>query len=231
MTSPVMKHRTLLALLLLLLQTLCHADHVIVSGGPSLKRWEHYRVPEDQHDKWWGNFIHGGTMRMDEVRRVYGKNAPLVWIVYRPGYEMRGREDGKNYVSMINGQASKRNATLIWINSGSDLIRALNSRQRGSVQTFDFFGHSNKHCFCLDYGTEIIATSTQWLHETELGRINSSIFARNAYCKSWGCHTGESMSAYWKAKLGVPLEGARGKTDYRSLSQGKFPAVSGGWAR
>ena len=231
MTSPVMKHRSLLALLLLLLQTLCYADHVIVSGGPSLKRWENYRVPQDQHDKWWGNFIHGGTMRMDEIRRVYGANAPLVWIVYRPGYEMRGREDGKNYVSMINGQASKRRATLIWINSGSDLIRALNSRGRGSVQTFDFFGHSNKHCFCLDYGTEIIAVSTQWLHESELGRISSSIFARNAYCKSWGCHTGESMSGIWKSKLGVPLEGARGKTDYRSLSQGKFPAVSGGWVR
>jgi hypothetical protein len=39
------------------------------------------------------------------------------------------------------------------------------------------------------------------------------------------------MSARWKAALGVPLEGARGKTDYRALAQGKFPAVSGGWAR
>lgn len=227
----VMTRRLLLALLCLLLQSFCWAEHVIVSGGPSLKRWEHYRVPEDQHDKWWANFIRGGTMRMDEIRQVYGKEVSIVWMVYRPAYEMRGREDKQNYISMISGQASKRGVSLVWVNSGADLIRALNSRKRGSIQTFDYFGHSNKHCFCLDYSSEIIATSTQWLHESELGRINSSVFARNAYCKSWGCHTGESMSAHWKSKLGVPLEGARGKTDYRSLSQGKFPAVSGGWAR
>jgi hypothetical protein len=226
-----MNRRISLILLLLLLQSVGWADHVIVSGGPSLKRWEQYRVPEDQHDRWWANFIRGGTMRMDEIRKAYGNEAPLVWIVYRPAYEMRGREDGQNYVSMIEQQASKRNASLIWIRSGPDLIRAMNSRRRGSIQTFDYFGHSNKHCFCLDYGTEIIATCTQWLHENELGRIRSSVFARHAYCKSWGCHTGESMSGQWKSKLGVTLEGARGKTDYRSLARGEFPAVSGGWAR
>lgn len=221
----------LLTLICCVLSPFSWADHVIVSGGPSLKRWESYRVPEDQHDRWWANFIRGGTMRMDEIRQAYGKNAPIVWIVYRPGYDMRGREDKQNYISMINQQASKRGASIVWINTGADLIEALNSRGRGSIQTFDYFGHSNKHCFCLDYGTEIIATCTQWLHESELGQIRSSVFARNAYCKSWGCHTGESMSAIWKSKLGVPLEGARGKTDYRSLSQGKFPAVTGGWVR
>jgi hypothetical protein len=226
-----MNHRILLILLLVLSQSMSWADHVIVSGGPSLKRWEKYRVPEDQHDRWWANFIRGGTLRMDEIRNVYGNQAAIVWIVYRPAYEMRGREDGQNYVSMIQQQASKRGASLIWIRSGSDLIRTLNTRGRGAIQTFDYFGHSNKHCFCLDYGTEIIATCTQWLHENELGRIRSSVFARNAYCKSWGCHTGESMSGHWKSQLGVALEGAKGKTDYRSLADGKFPAVSGGWVR
>ena len=226
-----MNRRMIAILLLLLLQSMSWAEHVILSGGPSLKRWEHYRVPEDQHDRWWANFIRGGTLRMDEIRKVYGNEAAIVWIVYRPAYEMRGREDGLNYVGMIQQQASKRGASLIWIRTGSERIRTLNARGRGAIQTFDYFGHSNKHCFCLDYGTEIIATCTQWLHENDLGRIRSSVFARNAYCKSWGCHTGESMSGYWKSHLGVALEGARGKTDYRSLAEGKFPAVSGGWAR
>lgn len=225
-----MPHRILIALFLLL-STFAQADHVIVSGGPSVHRLERYRTAQDQHDKWWANFIRGGTMRMDEIRKVYGPQAPLVWIVYRPAYELRGREDRQNYIGMITGQAAKRNASLIWINSGSDLIRAINNRKRDSIKTFDYFGHSNKHCFCLDYGSEILAVSTQWLHENDLSRINSSVFAKNAYCKSWGCHTGESMTGQWKARLGFPLEGARGKTDYRSLSQGKLPAVSGGWVR
>ncbi len=223
--------KTLFLSLLLLFPAIVKAEHIVMSGGPSLHKWEHYRVPEDQHDKWWANFIRGGTMRMDEIRKVYGPSAKIVWIVYRPAYEMRGREDHQNYIANISGQASKRNATLIWVNTGGDAIRAMNSQPRGSVQTFDYFGHSNKHCFCLDYGTEIIAVSTQNLHERDISYIKSSIFASNAYCKSWGCHTGESMSGVWKSKLGVALEGAKGKTDYRALSQGKFPAVSGGWVR
>jgi hypothetical protein len=224
-------NKKMLTLLLLFLCNFAHADHVIVSGGCSLNRWEHYRVAQDQHDKWWGNFIRGGTMRMDEIRKAYGPSVPIIWIVYRPAYEMRGREDGKNYVGMIDQQAAKRGATLVWVNTGSGLISALNARPRGSVKSFDYFGHSNKLCFCIDYGTEILAVSTQWLHERDLGKIRSSIFASNAYCKSWGCHTGESMSAVWKSKLGIPLEGARGKTDYRALASGQYPEVSGGWVR
>lgn len=207
------------------------ADHLILSGGPSLRRWEQYRTPDEQHDRWWGNFIRGATMRIDEIHRVYGKEKKIIWMVYRPSYESRGREDGKNYISMIQEQASKRNATLVWIQSGSELIRSMNGRPAGSIETFDFFGHSNKHCFCLDYGSEIMAVSTQWLHENDIGKIRSSVFTKNAYCKSWGCHTGQSMSHVWKSKLGIALEGTRGKTDYRALAEGKFPVGHGGWVR
>jgi hypothetical protein len=216
---------------LFLLTTLSFADHLIVSGGPSLNRWEKYRPQEDQHDRWWGNFIRGATLRMDEIHRVYGNEKNIVWLVYRPSYDSRGREEGKNYLSMIQQQATKRNVSLIWINTGGDMIRSINSRPGRSIETFDYFGHSNKHCFCLDYGSEIIAVSTQWLHENDLGRIRSSAFAQNAYCKSWGCHTGQSMSLVWKQKLGFALEGTRGKTDYRALAEGKFPVGHGGWVR
>jgi hypothetical protein len=83
----------------------------------------------------------------------------------------------------------------------------------------------------LEYGAEILAVSTAWLHERDLGRIKSGVFARNAYCKSWGCYTGESMSAVWKRALGVPLEGAKGPTNYQAISFGKLPTVSGSWVR
>ena len=83
----------------------------------------------------------------------------------------------------------------------------------------------------FDYGNDIIAASTAWLHERDLPRIKSSIFASNAYCKSWGCHTGESMSAVWKRATGYSLEGARGPTTYTVVGQGKMPAVKGSWVR
>jgi hypothetical protein len=216
---------------LLISTILSFADHLIVSGGPSLNRWEKYRPQEDQHDRWWANFIRGATLRIDEIHRVYGKEKNIVWLVYRPSYDSRGREDGKNYISMIQQQATKRNVSLVWINSSGEMIRAINGRPGRSIETFDYFGHSNKHCFCLDYGSEIMAVSTQWLHENDIGRLRSSVFAENAYCKSWGCHTGQSMSLVWKQKLGIALEGTRGKTDYRALAEGKFPVGHGGWVR
>ena len=42
--------------------------HVILCGGPALRKWEDLRVEEDQHDRWWGNFIRASTIRIDEIR-------------------------------------------------------------------------------------------------------------------------------------------------------------------
>ncbi len=219
------------ALLLFLFIQSAQAEHVIVCGGPALRKWENFRVQDDQHDRWWANFVRASTLRMAEVRLAYGKDAPLVWLVYRPAYEARGREDGKPYTSWIAEQAAKRNATLIWFNSTGDYISKINSRPRGSVETFDYFGHSNKHAFMFDYGCDIMAVSTAWLHERDIPRLKSSIFTNNAYCKSWGCHTGSSMSNSWKRHMGIALEGAMGKTLYTGVGQGQMPQGFGGWKR
>ncbi len=215
----------------LLLFLPCHAEHVIVTGGPALRKWENFRVQKDQHDRWWANFVRASTLRMAEIRKAYGSDAPLVWMVFKPGYVTRGREDGKPYTTWITELAAERRATLIWFDNGGSFISAFNSRPRGSVKTFDYIGHSNRFCFMFDYGNDIMASSTAWLHERDLPRIKGSVFDRNAYCKSWGCHTGESMSAIWKNSIGVPLEGAKGPTDYTVISQGIMPVVKGSWAR
>jgi hypothetical protein len=222
--------KALLISLFLLIQA-GNAEHVIVCGGPALRKWENYRVTDDQHDRWWANFVRASTLRMAEIRLAYGRDAALVWLVYRPGYEARGREDGKPYTNWIAEQAAKRGATLIWFSSGGDYISKINSRPRGSVQTFDYFGHSNKFAFLFDYGSDIMAASTAWLHEREIPRLKSSIFAGNAYCKSWGCHTGASMSSVWKRHMGIALEGANGKTVYIQVGQGQMPTGYGGWVR
>jgi hypothetical protein len=221
----------LLAVLSLTLSSLASAEHVILTGGCALRKWENYRVPQDQHDRWWANFIRASTLRMAEIRTAYGKDAPLVWMVYQPSYSARGREDGKAYTTWISQLAAERRATLIWINNGGDFIRALNSRPRGTVQTFDYFGHSNRYCFLLDYSNEIMAACSAWVHEKDLPRINASVFARNAYCKSWGCHSAESMSDKWKSATGCTLEAATGATNYDKVGQGTLPTATSGWTR
>ncbi len=160
-----------LLFLLFLLSQAAQAEHVIVAGGPALRKWENYRVPDDQHDRWWANFIRASTLRMAEIRTAYGTDAPLVWFVYRPGYEARGREDGKPYTTWIAEQAAKRRCTLVWFNSTGDYISKINSRPRGSVKTYDYFGHSNKYAFMFEYGNEIMAVSTATLHERDLPRL------------------------------------------------------------
>lgn len=205
------------------------SDHVILAGGPALRKWENLRVEKDRHDRWWANFIHASTMRMDNIRASYGPSAKLIWLVHKAGYIARASEDGKPYTEWIAGQATKRGAKLIWVDSGASVIRAINSRPAKSITTFDFFGHSNKYCFLLDYSSDIIGVSTAWLHEKDLYKIKSSVFSSNAICKSWGCHSGESMNYFWRAATGKEIIGARGKTDYTSLSKGKMPAINGSW--
>ncbi|NWK54057.1 hypothetical protein HW115_00415 [Verrucomicrobiaceae bacterium N1E253] len=223
----------LLILLMLGLLGLANAaeHHVILCGGPALRKWENLRVERDQHDRWWANFIRASTLRMVEIRRAYGKEAKITWIVYRPGYVARGAEDGKPYTKWITEQATKRNVTLRWVSSGSAAISAINNHPSKSVVTFDFFGHSNKFCFLLDYSSYIMGVSKAWIHQNELGKIRSSIFARHAQCQSWGCHTGESMSAVWKRQTGKTLIGVRGKTNYEAVGQGRMPTVNGSWVR
>jgi len=63
------------------------------------------------------------------------------------------------------------------------------------------------------------------------GEIDRRAFARGAFIKSWGCHTGESMSAKWKSATGVAMEGARGPTSYVVVGQGQLPIVKGSWVR
>lgn len=168
---------------------------------------------------------------MAEIRKAYGSEAALVWMVFKPSYIARSSEDGKPYLQWIAEVAAERRAKLVWFQSSADFIQTMNSRPAGSVLTFDYFGHSNRHAFMFDYGNDIMAASTAWLHEQDLARIRHGIFRRNAYCKSWGCHTGESMSGYWQRALGVPLEGAKGPTNYRVISFGRLPEVNGSWAR
>lgn len=204
-------------------------DHVILCGGPASRQWEDLRVERDRHDRWWANFIRASTMRMDELRRVYGADAKVTWIVYKNGYQVRGRDDGKPYTTWIIEQATKRRAKLVWISTSPQAIAAINNH--ADIVTFDFFGHSNRYAFMLDYGSDIMAVSQCWIHERDLSKISRRAFNKNAYCQSWGCHTGESMSAVWKRTLGTTLIGAQGKTDYAALSFGKMPTVSGKWIR
>lgn len=219
--------KPLFLLFLVLSSAFAEANHMILCGGPALRKWEDLRIKPDRHDQWWANFIRASTIRIDELRRVYGEGASVTWIVYKPGYVLRGKEDRKPYVTWITEQAQKRNVKLKWVSSSQQTMSAINSAPSRSVKTFDYFGHSNKHCFMLDYGCSIMGASTAWLHERDCRKIRRSIFAQDAICRSYGCHTAKSMSVYWNNALGIVLYGALGKTDYSGVGRGDLPKIAG----
>ena len=181
----------------------------------------------------WANFVRASTIRIAQIQQQ-DPAARITWIVYRPGYATRGKEDGKPYTRWIADLASKYKIRLVWVNSADQAIRALNSSPRfhgDKVESFYYFGHSNCYAWMLDYGNNIMAVSTEWIHETDLNRIRRDIFTPQSDCWSFGCYTGASMSRWWKRIVGVPLWGNTESTRYGPVSDGRLPEGAGKWVK
>jgi hypothetical protein len=201
-----------------------NGEYVLLIGGPSLMVWEKYK--QQPHDHWWANFVRAGRIRTEQIRAT-DPNAKITWLVYRQGYKDRAVQEKMDLFGFIDSVREKYDLNLVYFNNGNDVINYLNSGQpRDSVKVVDFeyFGHSNAKCFMFDYSSNIESACKSWLHEDELRKINGRVFARGAFTKSWGCHTGESMSKKWYAATGVPMWGVIGKTQYM---MDELPVITG----
>src|SRR6266487_235188 len=170
-------------------------EYIILVGGPSMYQWEKYKVYP--HDHWWANFVRAARLRTEQVRAQLGPDAKITWLVYKQGYVDRAKQENQDLIGLIESVREKFNLNLVWFHAGSE-----------------FFGHSNRACFMFDYSNNIDSACKSWLHEDELTKINRRDFARGAYVRSWGCHTGESMSKKWYRATGTHMVGALGKTQF-----------------
>jgi hypothetical protein len=203
-------------------------EHVLLIGGPSLMVWEKYK--KQPHDHWWANFVRAGRIRTEQIR-AQDPNAKVTWLVYRQGYVDRAAQEKQDLLGFIDSVRDKFDLKLVYFSKGDEVINYLNNGQpRDSLKVVDFeyFGHSNRACFMFDYSSNIESACKSWLHEDELRKINGRVFARNAFVKSYGCHTGESMSKKWLAATGVPMWGVIGKTQYM---MDELPVITGTGAK
>ena len=206
-------------------------EYIIISGGPSLMEWEKFKaVP---HDRWWGNFIRPARVRIENLRKQLGPNARITWLVYRRGYERRSnRMNEPDLISNILSVRDRYGINLVWFGSGQDVVNYLNNghpRNSVKISGLEYYGHSNRACFMFDYSNEIDSASKSWLHEDELHTIRKGLFTRDAFIKSWGCHTAESMSRKWRKATGKRMIGAIGKTDYGPMYRNNWvPVLSPG---
>ena len=224
-----MKMRLFAALAAALLCPLAEAATVILTGGVALRSWENNRGPA-AHDNWWANFVRASTVEIG-LLRAQNPKARITWIIFRPSYVTRGRENGIDYVSRVTDTGRKLGVKLLWIDTAEQAFAAIaREGRREPINAFYYFGHSNAHAFMLDYSNRIIAASTQWMHEKDLAKhLSPELFHPQADCRSYGCYTGQSMSAFWKKATGVPLWGNTESTRYQPVGDGKLPVGAGKW--
>ncbi len=206
-------------------------EAILIVGGVSIWAWEKFKA--QPHDSWWMNFVRAARIRTQEIQAV-SPGLDVTWLVYRPAYIARGRQDGKDLIANINSVREAFGVKVVYFDTQPELINYINAgRPRDTVKISDleYFGHSNKACFLFDYSNNIDSASKVWLHESELGKIHRGIFARDAFVKSWGCHTGESMSAKWRSAVGLPMIGASGKTEYQTDELPIISTPGGRWTR
>lgn len=207
-------------------------ENIIICGGVTLHLWERYKA--QPHDNWWANFVRASRIRIQQIKEQ-DPNAQITWLVFKPSYITRiKQENGNDLISHIQSVRDAYGVKLIFFDRTSQLIDYLNNgqpRDRVKISLLEYFGHSNKACFMFDYSNNIDSASKVWLHENELGKIRRGIFTRDAYVKSWGCHTGESMSRKWRSATGVPMIGAVGKTQYMTHELPILSSSNGRWTR
>jgi hypothetical protein len=199
-------------------------EHVVVTGGPALRFMEHGK--DASHDFYWFNFIDASTIWLKQIKSTAPAGDLVTWLVYKPSYVSRSQELGMDLLPQIVQKAHELGVNLLWFEDKEQLINYLNQgqdRDKMKIASFDYFGHSNKACFLFDYSNRIDTMSIAYLHVIDLKHIHGHDFARDAVCKSWGCHSGEMYSKWWKDEFGVPMTGAIGKTDF---SHGGLPALS-----
>lgn len=200
-------------------------EDIVLTGGPALRFMEHGKG-NLSHDVYWFNFVDASVLRLADLKSHAKSGEVLTWLVYRPAYAARSQEMGMDLLTQIAARAKQTGATLHWFDSKEDLIAYLNQgfdRDKVKIASFDYFGHSNKACFLFDYSNVIDTMSVAWLHVKDLHMIHDDIFAEDAACKSWGCHSGEMYSQWWKGRFDVGLTGAVGKTDF---AHGGLPELS-----
>ena len=156
----------------------------------------------------------------------------ITWLVYKPAYKTRAQQEGQDLIANIVSVKEAYGIDLRFFSRTDEVINYLNAgkpRDQVKIANFEYFGHSNKACFLFDYSNNIDSASKVWLHEKDLSRLNRGIFTRDAFAKSWGCHTGESMSQKFRAATGIKMWGATGRSQYMTHELPTLASPTASW--
>lgn len=199
---------------------------IVISGGPALRYYERHKAVS--HDKFWGNFINAAEIKIKKLKSALKEGDTIVWMVYRPGYESRSKEEETNLITDITKRAENLGVNLVWFDNRAEFVQYLNANRdddHNKIARLEYFGHSNKRNWMFDYSNQLDGGCIElaMFHIWNFHELDRGIFTDDVVCKSWGCHSGEQYSSAWYKYTGKRMIGAVGKTDY---SNGELPILS-----
>ena len=174
-------------------------EHLILVGGPALRFNEKYKV--NTHDRFWGNFVTAAERQTRNIKKNLPDGDLIAWLVYRPAYETRGKEEKQNLVEIVEGKAKALGVELVWFSNRDEFAAYFNASRRpeDKIAQFEYFGHSNKRCWMFDYSSELDGASMEpaTFHIAHFSILRRDSLTPDAFCKSWGCHSGEEFVWAW----------------------------------
>src|SRR5207237_4665709 len=89
-------------------------EWILLVGGASIHQWEQYKA--QPHDHWWANFVHAARLRTEQLRQELGPDAKITWLIYKPGYVDRAKQENQDLIGNIEAGREKFNINIVWFN-------------------------------------------------------------------------------------------------------------------
>lgn len=110
---------------------------------------------------------------------------------------------------------------LIIIRKADQLTPTLNTAQNGQIKLLEYFGHSNKNDFLLEYSSDKPGQSTDcWgKKKDDIAGVNREIFVTGGEANLYGCNLGEDggLAQEMKNKWGLKTIASDYKTDFTTI--------------
>ncbi len=207
-------------------------EYIILTGGVSLWQWEKYKAAP--HDNWWMNFVRASRIRIQQIEQE-NPNAQITWLVYRPAYVVRAKQENNDLIAHIESVRDAFHVKLDFLRQAEEVINYLNYGQTARPGEDRGFRVLRP----LEPGLLDVRLLEQSRQRVEVlaarGRPEATAprpsFTKDAFVKSWSCHTGESMSQKFHSATGVAMNGAIGKTQYMTDELPILSTEGGRWVK
>jgi hypothetical protein len=217
---------------------------LLISGGPGL-----YDARDKEHDASWANYV-TAPLLLQKNKALVKPGETVHWLVYKPAYEARWKDDWKNdrksvtevrcdgfasYVDMIEKRAQQNGWTLKWLFSNVALWAELAALPAPITRVL-YWGHAVDKTLWLSLGRDASGrpVAPDASAQVPYGSIQTSLkkkFAASGVEHRFvGCNTA-SFAQAWSTAFGGCAEGVIGRVNFGGIVQTGEPSLSPGATR